>query len=45
MLARVLGGSVLDFTRLMLFSTQVEVGDEVVVDLGLGSEALQTKMI
>ena len=43
MLDRVLGGSVLDFTRLMLFSTQVEVGDEVVVDLG--NEALQTKMI
>ena len=43
MLAQVLCGSVLDFTRLMLFSTQVEVGDEVVVDLG--NEALQTKMI
>ena len=43
MLAQMLGGSVLDFTRLMLISTQVEVVDEVGVDLG--NEALQNKMI
>ena len=34
LLARVVGGWVLDFTRLMLISTQVEVVVEVGVELG-----------
>ena len=40
-----LGGWVLDFTRLMLISTQVEVVVEVGVELGESSDAQQLKTL